>query len=195
MKEADERNIDPLIEITRIAQSFMQLELLGFKENYRSVNPEKIIYNSKWCRLNIIWGGWDSLNGNSIHIRYGRLHALNDKATMVWKDEECYCWHRIEHALHFLDKRTPDETARLNYSHPIIKQFYKEEIKKNFYRRQPEWTAEIHTTLWQHYGQQIFELFDLNRPDLWQQYRLFLKEVYDIEGRFPDIKPPEDKVC
>ena len=41
MKEADERNIDPLIEITRIAQSFMQLELLGFKENYRSGNPEK----------------------------------------------------------------------------------------------------------------------------------------------------------
>jgi hypothetical protein len=195
MKEIDERNIDPLEEITRIGQSFLQLHLRGFKESYRSVKPENIIYDSEWCRLNILWGGWDYINGNSIHIRYGRLHAVNDKTTMLWNGEECYCWHRIEHALHFLDGRTPTETAKLNYSHPIIKSFYQEEILRKFNHKQPEWIAQIHVAIWQHYGQKLFDLFDLTRPDLWQQYRQFLKEVYDLDGRYPDVKPPEDNVC
>jgi hypothetical protein len=208
MSTTDDRNIDPIEEITRIAQDFLQLPLRGFKESYRSIKPGKIIYDSKWCRLNIIWGGWDYLGGNSIQIRYGRFHALDEKATMIWNGEECRCWHRVEHALHFLDKRAPDETANLNYdkratdetanlnySHPITKPFYEKEFREKFYRQQPEWMAQMHTTIWQHYGQQLFELFDLNQPDLWQRYQQFLKEIYDFEGRIPEVEPPLDKVC
>jgi hypothetical protein len=195
MSTVDERNVDPIKEITRIAIDFLQLPLRGFKESYRSDKSRKIIYDSPWCRLSVIWGGWDYLVGNSINIRYGRLHAENEKASMLWNGEECRCWHRVEHSLHFLDKRSPQETADLNYSHPIIKPFHEEEFQKKFYRRQPELIAQIHTTIWQNYDQKLFELFDLNRSDLWQQYREFLKEVYDIEGRFPEVKPPLDKVC
>ena len=115
MSRIDERNVNPIEEMTQIAESFLQLHHRGFKESYRSSKPAAIIYDSKWCRLNIIWGGWDYLAGNTINIRYGRLHAENEKATMIWNGEECRCWHRVEHALHFLDKRTPNETANLNY--------------------------------------------------------------------------------
>jgi hypothetical protein len=53
----------------------------------------------------------------------------------------------------------------------------------------------MHKAIWQYYGKRLFELFDLRQPDLWQEYREFLKEVYDIKGRNPAIKPPMDKVC
>ena len=195
MSTNDERNVDPIKEMSRIAQSILDLDSLGFKESYRSAKPGKLIYDSEWCRISLIWGGWDPLDGNSIHIRYGRLHAPSDKTTMFWNGEDCRCWHRVEHPLHFLDGRTPIEAAKLDYSHSLITLFYEVELRKKYHRRQPEWLAQMHVTIWQHYRPRLFELFDLRRPDLWQQYRQFLKEVYDIEGRISEIEPSMDKVC
>jgi hypothetical protein len=195
MSTIDERNVDPIEEMSRIAQSILGLDSLGFKESYRSAKPGKLIYDSEWCRISLIWGGWDPLDGNSIHIRYGRLHAPNDKTTMFWNGEDSRCWHRVEHPLHFLDRRTPTEAAKLDYSHSLITPFYEAELRENYRRRQPEWLAQMHVTIWQHYSNRLFELFDLRRPNLWQQYRQFLKEVYDIEGRIPEIEPSLDKVC
>ena len=195
MSTTDERNIDPIGEMMRIGQNFLNLFSWGFEESYRSAKPASLIYNSEWCRVKLIWGGWDYLGGNSMNLRYGRLHAPNEKTKMIWQGEECRCWHRIEHALHFLDGRLPADAAKLSFSHPIAQPFYEGEFRNRFNRRQPEWLATMHAQIWQHYGQQLFEMFDLRKPELWEQYRQFLKELYDIEGRFPEIKPPLDKVC
>jgi hypothetical protein len=195
MSKIDERNVDPIEEMIHIAQIILGLDSLGFKESYRSSKPGKLIYDSEWCRISLIWGGWDPLDGNSINIRYGRLHAPSDKTIMFWNGEDSRCWHRVEHPLHFLDGRTPTEAAKLGYSHSLITPFYEAELREKYRRRQPEWLAEMHITIWQHYGNRLFELFDLRRPDLWQKYQQFLKEVYDIEGRIPEIEPSLDKVC
>jgi hypothetical protein len=195
MNTADERDIDPIEEITRIAQVVLDLPSWGFRESYRSTKPGKLIHDSQWCRISLIWGGWDYGGGSSIHIRYGRLHAPDEKITMLWNGEECRCWHDFDHALHFLDGHSPAEAVKLKHSHPLLDPFYSEEISQKFDRRQPEWLAQMHVTLWQAYGNSFFELFDLRRADLWQKYRLFLKEYYDIKGRSPVIKPPLDKVC
>src|SRR6266498_5171045 len=48
--------------------------------------------------------------------------------------------------------------------------------------------------IWEQYAPRLFEIFDLHRADLWQDYGKFLKEVYDISGRNPAIKPSLDKV-
>jgi hypothetical protein len=195
METTDEKKIDPIREMKRIAQGIMILDSWGFKESYISARLGRIIYNSEFCRLSLVWGGWDYGGGNSIHIYYGRLHAPSEMATMSWNGEECHCWHDIDYALHFLDKRTPGDAAALSYSHPLMNSFYDEEFRKNYDRRQPEWLAKMHLAIWQFYGKRLFELFDLRQPDLWQQYRQFLKGVYDIEGRIPAIKPSLDKVC
>ncbi len=194
MNVFDERKIDPIQEMNRIALRFLNLSSSGFKESYQSSKPAKLIYDSEWCRISLIWGGWDN-SGNSIHIRYGRLHAPSEKSIMIWNSEECRCWHDFDDVLHFLDEKTPADAARLDTSHPITDPFYDDKFQKKFNRRQPEWLAQMHTTIWQHYGKRFFELFDLRRPDLWEQYRQFLKQVYDIKGRSPRIKPPLDKVC
>ena len=195
MSTAYERNIDPIQEMTRLAEDFLPLTLWGFKESFRSDKSGNLIYDSEWCRLNFVWGGWDYGSGNTISIYYGRLHAPNEKTTLMWNGEECHCWHDFDHALHFLDGRTPADAARLIYSHPLTHSFYEEHFRQKFSRRQPEWLTRMHVTIWQHYGRRFFELFDLRRPDLWQQYQRFLKEFYDIEGRIPEIKPALDKVC
>jgi hypothetical protein len=195
MSANDERNVDPIQEMTRVAQGFLDLDLWRFKESYRSAKSGNLIYDSEWCRLNFVWGGWDYGGGNSISIYYGRLHAPNEETTMIRNGEECHCWHNFDFALHFLDGRTPVDAAKLYVSHPLTDPFYEEDFRQKFDRRQPEWLAQMHATIWQHYGKRFFELFDLRRSDLWDEYRQFLKEVYDIKGRSPRIKPPPDKVC
>jgi hypothetical protein len=195
MNVTDEKSINPIDEMTRIAQNILMLTSLGFTESYRSIKLGELIYDSQRCRINFIWEGWDPLDGNSMNIRYGRLHAPNEKNSMLCDGEDARCWHRIEYPLHFLDGRTPAEAAKLDYSHSIKTRFSEAEVRDTFRRRQPEWLAQIHLAIWQHYGNQLCELFDLRRPDLWKGYQQFLKEVYDVKGRNPAIKPPLDKVC
>lgn len=195
MSTNDEKNVDPIQEMIHVAQTFLDLDRWGFKESYSAAKSENLIYNSELCRVNLIWGGWDPMGGNSINIRYGRLHAPNEKATMIWNGEECHCWHRFEHALHFLDGRTPIEAAKMDFSHTLTDPFYELETRQKFRRRQPEWLALMHNAVWESYGKQFFELFDLRRVEMWNQYMQFLKAVYDIKGRNPNIEPPLDKVC
>lgn len=193
----DEKSIDPIDEMTRVAHNFLDLSLWQFKETYRSKKLGKLIYDSEACRVSLIWGRWDPLGGNNISIQYGRLHAPNEKAILVWMGEECHCWHRFEHALHFLDGRTPEYASQRMYTHDLIEQYKQSSIGQNLAgrRRQPEWVAQMHVMIWRHYGKQLFDLFDLRRSDLWEQYRQFIKDVYDIKGRSPNIKPSLDKVC
>jgi hypothetical protein len=195
MNTNEEQNVNPIEVMNQIARNFLDLNAWGFQESYRVLKPGKLIFDSEWCRLNFIWNGWDPQGGNTISIRYGRLHALNDTAVMVWENEKCRCWHDFDHALHFLDGSSPSDTVKMIYSHPVTNPFFDDQVRRNFHRRQPEWLTKMHAAVWQHYGKRFFELFDLRRPDLWTQYQQFLQEFYDIKGRSLAIKPPSDKVC
>lgn len=195
MNETDERYLDPIIEIQRIVNNFSNLNKWNFVERYCSEKDRKLIYDSEWCRMNIIWGGWDPLGGNSISIYYGRHHALNETATMVWEGETCHTWHDFMSALYFLDGTLPAEAAKMKSSHQLIEKYYEEEFRKIYHRRQPEWLMKMHMDIWDFYGIRFFELFDLRRPEIWIQYSAFLKEYYDIKGRRKSIVPSLDKVC
>jgi hypothetical protein len=41
----------------------------------------------------------------------------------------------------------------------------------------------MHAAIWEQYGMRLFELFDLRRPDLWEQYRTWLRARYIAEGK------------
>lgn len=191
----DERNVNPTEEMLRVIGSFSDLQLWKFEKSFQSKTGDEIIYDSEWCRMSIVWGGWDQAGGNSISIYYGRLHAPNGSATMIWDDEECYAWHKLKPAIHFLDGRSPLETSEMRASHHLTDKYYEDEFLKKFHRRQPEWLMKMHMDVWRHYDKSFFELFDLRKPDIWKQYQIFLKEFYDIKGRRRSIVPPRDKVC
>lgn len=195
MKTVDERNVDPMQEMLRLAQNFSAINTWGFKESYRSVKDKRLIFTSEWCHIKLVWGGWDYGSGNTISIHYGRMHAPSENVTMIWNGEECHAWHDFGLALLFLDGFSASKATEMNYSTPLTNKFFEEEIRQKFYRRQPEWLMTMHMEVWEHYGKNFFELFDLRQPNLWERYRQFLKEFYDIEGRSSFIKPPMDKVC
>ena len=195
MNEADERNVDPMQEMLRLAQNFSTINIWGFKEGYRSVKDKRLIFTSEWCHIKLVWGGWDYGSGNTISIHYGRLHAPSENVTMIWNGEECHAWHKIRLPLLFLDGDSPDKAARMKAAAPFTSKYYEDKYLQKFHRRQPEWLMTMHMEVWEHYGKRFFELFDLRQPDLWEHYRQFLKEFYDIEGRSSFIKPSLDKVC
>lgn len=191
----DERNVDPIQEMSRLIQDSSKLSTWGFKESYRSVEHKRLIFDSEWCRIKFVWGGWDYGTGNSMSIYYGRLHAPNESVTMTWDGEDSHAWHRFEHVIHFLDGRSPTEAAKMKMPPPATSKYYDDEFSQKFKRHQPEWLMQMHMEVWEHYGKRLFELFDLRQPNLWEQYQQFLKEFYDIKGRPSFIKPSMDKVC
>ncbi|MBK9778778.1 MAG: hypothetical protein IPP55_01810 [Anaerolineales bacterium] len=195
MSSTDERDVNPIQEIINLVENVSGLKTFGFLRNFQKVETNIVIYNSEQCRVKVVWGGWDPSAGNSISIYYGRLHAPDENIKMIWNEEECHCWHRFEHVIHFLNGVSPVEAAKLDYSTPITSNYFIDEVRNKFHRRQPEWLMHMHMDVWKHYGANFFELFDLRRPDLWERYRKFLKEMYDVQGRIPFIKPPMDKVC
>lgn len=203
----DERVEDPWGYMDSLAQEFLPLKKWGFRESARRGSWPKVvslwpgvIYDSEWCRVLLLWEGWEMYTGNSIRILYGRLHASDDRATMIWNGEECYCWHGlggIAAAYDFLDGLSPQESASRKDFSRIIGQLRQSDLWQGLagQRRDPELAVRMGAAVWEHYGLRLFELFDLRRPDLWEQYRQFVREVYDIKGRSPNIKPSPDKVC
>jgi hypothetical protein len=191
-------------EIAHLAQTYLDLERWTFQESARltelsNTQSPGVIYDSQWCRIRIEFAEWTppyQSTDYAIHIYYGRSHAPNNMSTMICNNgEECWCWHLVSKELHFLDGQTPEYTAKDLYSHDLLRKYRETVSSKDLHYKQVEWEIRKHAYIWEHYAPRLFELFDLRRPDLWEQYRLFLKQVYDIKGRRPNIKPPLDKVC
>lgn len=150
-------------------------------------------------KLNLEWLG-EMYTDNSISILYGRLNAPNDKYKVNWNSEECYCWHRLSGTgavFDILDGLSPQESAKRTGFSQLINSLRQSELWQSlaWKRRDPELLIRMESAIWDYYGLPLVELFDLRRLELWEQCRRFLKEVYDIKGRSPNIKPPLDCIC
>lgn len=80
MATFDKRNIDLIAEKMRIADEYLNLARQGFDVRYRSEKSEKLIYDTEWCRISLIWGGWDQAGGDSMHnpVRQTTCAKRND---------------------------------------------------------------------------------------------------------------------
>jgi hypothetical protein len=188
-------------EMTQLAETFLPLKRWGFNYSERLVrqNPV-IIFDSQWCRVMFSWSGWDVYGGNSVGIYYGRHHATINEAVKDWNGEKCYCWHRPNEVLLFLDGLSPEEAVAYSthgQKPNVMEAFEKSEVGVSLsgIRKQPEWLMRMHKTIWDQYGQRFFELFDMRRSDLWDEYALFIKNFYRVKGLSPDIYPPQDQIC
>ena len=59
----------------------------------------------------------------------------------------------------------------------------------------PKYVVVLQSAVWKHYGQKLFDLFDLRHPDLWEEYRKFLEEYYKLLGMTASYGPPYENVC
>ena len=177
----------PEINLTSKVEKVIDMNRWGFKLTYSKSSEyangyplHKVIYDSEWCRVN--FSAYQRRNSPpdmyDLHVRYGRIHALDESEKMIWQGEECHCWHSLGSIhLYFLEGLSPSETLK----HPNLAVF--EEARSNTYDKIRSELGEfspIHreSVIWEHYGLRLFELFDLRRPDLWDKYRNFLKEYY-----------------
>ena len=190
-------------EIASLAQTYLELEKWGYRESTRvnevdGLKIPSVIYDSPWCRVRISFSEWHpphQTQDYTVDVYYARLGTPDDKTTMIWNDEECYCWHGVVKALHFLDKSTPEYTAQNIFSHNLIKQFRRELRSKDLEYKLPEWEVRKHAYIWASYAPGLFELFDIPHSELWHRYQQFVKDVYAIKGHNPIINPPLDKIC
>ena len=172
---------------------------LTFKKSTK-VSNIVVIYNSEVCRLSFMFSYKRYTNEDELSIQYGRLHAPNEEPFMIWNGEECRCWHNILVPLRFLDGLTPSEAYKqvmVDKQLPIVVRNFREsnlgkELMKEYH---PKAAIVLHAALWRYYGKRLFELFDLRRPDLWEEYRQFIREYYKLLGTKSVYGPPYENVC
>jgi hypothetical protein len=167
---------------------------------FLEVNRIKIIYDSEWCRLKFMFSRMRFPDKDELSIEYGRLHAPHEEPFMIWNGEECRCWHNIWHPLYFLDGLSPTEAVHLadvQNQLPYVAENFWNSKQGNDLRQEyiPKYGIILQSVLWKHYGKSLFELFDLGRPDLWDEYRRFLREYYKLLGRKAIYGPPHENVC
>ena len=148
---------NPCEYMTQLAITLLPLQKWNFQESKKLSKPSPtVIYNSEWCRISLIWDGWEMYTGNSISILYGKLHAPDDEHKMVWHDEECYCWHRLSGVgavLDYLDGLSPQAFVSRNGFPRVIADFRQSELWQNLAgkRRDPELKLRMEAAIWNHY--------------------------------------------
>ena len=154
----------------------------------------RIIFQSELCKVQV--QNFRDIRDSTaeIYFSYGRLHAPNEERLTTWNGEKCHCWHSMRNVLNFLDGCTP-QVAFENLKAPtFIYDFYKSNKLKGW--SPAEKAIRCQAAIWDNYGLNLFNLFDLRRPDLWQEYSVFYKQLYDLRTTYPDHStPPMYKIC
>jgi hypothetical protein len=205
-------------ELANLAENLLPLQRWGFVHRTRfggmpyelptflddgsfhlTRNPA-VIYDSKWCRIKLTISNEE--HGDKLYFYYGRLHAPNNEWRIMWQGEKCSCWYSFYHynlALKFLDGLSPKQ-AKLNFNTPdmqsrhghakVIADYYKQ--MRAISSLEPEDDIEIelklHARIWDHYGDRFFEVFDLNHPQVWNQYVDFLTEFTRLQSPAYPVK-------
>jgi len=170
-----------------------------------------LIYDSDRCRFLFNLSNIGRVpQEDELYVRYGRLHAPNDEGEMTWRGEKCRCWHTpILEVLPFLEGWSVDEVFRhrtegAEYPRPAFLADYRrsEEGRQLWRIYPPAAVIREESLIWDHYGDRLFDLFDLRRPELWEDYRRFVHDYWaEHDCLFPprpilgDQPLPRDKIC
>ena len=171
-------------KIFEVIGIYLKPENRGFKLAYSGLgsnNSAIILYQSSQCKLRIGVNRDRPFDPLEFSVTYGRLHAPTDEDVMEWNGKKCHCWHGFtsKTLLPFLDGLSPKEAIELRRSR-IEEEFLELWQGKDW--EGAEIFARKHAMIWEHYGERFFNLFDLNRPDLWEEYAIFLNEYYEIDS-------------
>lgn len=165
----------------QVAYQYLPLDSFGFHETYR--DDTDVILNSEKCRIDF-HARWEPhpyahyTGEYKLSIWYGRLHAPNESLEMEWQGERCQCWLAPwNYFFDFVDHAFPNPSRR---RHDDI--FMEWRSNKGF-PSGIHWRMALEAETWKHYTPELFDLFDLRRPELWEQYRAWLKARYIAEGQ------------
>lgn len=182
--------------LVELLEKHLDLDRWGFKQSY--ISPKHyptVIYDSEWCRVKFVLNSGDRYGPDELGVYYGRLHAISNDSFMVFDGEKCWCWHWDFYFLPFLDGVSPQEKAKKYIYSPVIEKYRKSELAQQL-SPGPAWGIGKQAAIWEHYGQRLFDLFDLRKPEPWEQYNEFIRELYTIKDRRSFAgHPPMDRIC
>lgn len=190
-------------------ERYMPLEKWGFKQTsklfvkhspgskgYKVLEKEgypAIIYRSPKCQVFFTLDSRDHGFGYDAFVYYGRKHAPSDKLIMKWNGRDCYCWHTVEGlTLAFLDDLPP---SAANNRSTIWRELANDHEYLNSGTAYIQYPLKLHRTIWNQYGDKLFDLFDVSNPELWSRYTEYVKEYYNIQGWSMDITPNLYSIC
>ncbi len=190
-------------EFMALLETYIDFPRWGFevsRKDFSQWGNPKVIFDAEWCRVSFHFSKQRLQMQDKLYIQYGRPHAPDFTATIFWQGEECHCWHHYRwRPIEFLDGLTPQEAVDQEGWPPVPQAFRdSEEGKRLAVEYQPEFSLRLQSILWVQYGERLFELFDLRRPDLWEEYRKFVEEYYRLTNYKPSNKnpfPPLYKIC
>jgi len=171
------QSVEKYLEYNRWGFSIVYTGII--KEQPKNILRPSVIFQSEFCKVKITSMRDRVYDSPEIHVAYGRLHAPMDQYLMEWNGQSAHCWHYliIEHTFDFLDGISPSESLSKQSSFPkIYKDFYNSDENKKWIPSKR--VCKLHSIIWKHYGQRLFDLFDLRKPNLWVNYQKFVKEIY-----------------
>jgi hypothetical protein len=197
MGRTRKKNDHHLPELIDLIERFLPLNKWGFRmsaqcviysgklnsvliaENYYGLGYPIVFYDSEKCRIQVEYA-WSSREyERSIHIQYGRLETPDDAKTLLsnaQKTDYHILWHSVFCALDFLDGLSPQEAKKAK--HPrLLSEFERSDVAKGI-KSEPEKDALFHATIWETYGQRLFDIFDTQNKDLWEHYSMFVNEFF-----------------
>lgn len=185
-------------EFIQILERTLDFKRWGFKRVFSGVGKYApiVVYASEACQVMFAWELPDIRDGIvKIHVSYGRLHAPYDEYVITLKGQKCYCWHDVEKVLYFLDGLSATQAVKNKFKLPkVMEQFRESSVNKGW--TQPEYMAKMHATIWEHYGQRLFQLFDLRQPLSWDRFTQFVAEYQKIRQEFSlQGYPSPDQIC
>ncbi len=181
---------------------YLDFTFYGFQISYQDLerhNPY-VALDSEWCRVSFRLDIDQFPKDDTLKIRYGRLHAPYDQSVIKWQGKSCFCWHRVFHAVYYIDGLSPDEVIEnedIGKFPQIINKLLKSQQGKQYLETYyPIFQIASHSLLWAKFGKRLFEIFDLRRPELWDRYSQFIKEYYSIRELKPvPGYPNDDEIC
>ena len=182
-KEDNERIIQE--RLIALVEEYLNLAQWEFKLRYKSyIKGYVAIYSSPSCLLRCSLSHDPRDKYDAITFEYGRKHAPNEEYYMVYQEENCLAWHAFlrNYVGQFLDGVEPRTLARARIEHIDMpsegrKRFEESEKAKGLLS--PIWGLQSEAFIWEYYGRNLFEQFDLRYPKKWAEYRKFLAEFYD----------------
>ncbi len=186
-------NID-FSELMQSAENFQPLKDWGFTLSTKQEGDPVswLVYKSQWCKIKIHHRRdfHQQVREDSLNIYYGRVHALDDSLTMEHEGQMYHCWlSSVDWFLvcAFLDGQSPEETFNTIIGRP---EWFEEYLANAPISNNNEGEARLiyHKGYWDHYGLRLFELLDIRRPDLWDEYINFLKEYAKLKYAKEEVK-------
>jgi len=150
----------------------------GFHKNVRLPSQLTVIYDSEFCRVKFKLSYSDHGPLYATSIFYGRRHAPDTQQHMTWHKENCLCWHSnmLGLTLPFLEGVPPRQLAENSGD-------FQKSLENSFNAfptNDIEPPLELHSKIWEEYGQRLFSIFDLRKPELWDEYSKYSNEFHGL---------------